>query len=132
VTIRTSLEINEALYPELYRALLPLGKGHRTEYLRILATEGLAARRGGGQRSAQVVDAPREMALTDPMQASTANGPSAGTVIGLVGNHADHSQPGPPASVQQTDQALASAGQPATASGARAAASRMSSSMLRG
>ena len=43
-TIQISLMINPELYPDLHEALVPMKKGARSELLRILAQEGLAAR----------------------------------------------------------------------------------------
>lgn len=42
--ITMSLSIDEAIYPELYARLLPLGKGSRTEMMRQLAQETLVRR----------------------------------------------------------------------------------------
>lgn len=52
--ITMSLSIDEAIYPELYARLLPLGKGSRTEMMRQLAQETLVRRIAQQQAVPQV------------------------------------------------------------------------------
>lgn len=43
--LRISVGVDQELYPDLYRTLLPMGKGKRSEMLRVLAHEALTVRK---------------------------------------------------------------------------------------